>query len=137
MTEHFYLMKTRFQQHLRHRKMTTMLMQFEVNPFDGQKAKLYKNNPEILAMTNLIAAYQRNEILAYEKIPKSEYYLRLTKCFCYSYLHSGQNPPRHCCENPQNDPLAEALRLSVLSKHDHDGAIVDIFRFGAWSANFG
>lgn len=26
----------------------------------------YKNDPEILAMTNLIAAYQRNEILEFE-----------------------------------------------------------------------
>lgn len=30
----------------------------------------YKNDPEILAMTNLIAAYQRNEILEFEKILK-------------------------------------------------------------------
>lgn len=32
----------------------------------------YKNDPEILAMTNLIAAYQRNEILEFEKIVKVE-----------------------------------------------------------------
>jgi hypothetical protein len=30
----------------------------------------YKNDPEILAMTNLVAAYQRNEILEFEKILK-------------------------------------------------------------------
>ena len=30
----------------------------------------YKNDPEILAMTNLIAAYQKNEILEFEKILK-------------------------------------------------------------------
>lgn len=30
----------------------------------------YKNDPEVLAMTNLIAAYQRNEILEFEKILK-------------------------------------------------------------------
>ncbi|KAJ0495239.1 putative proteasome component (PCI) domain, winged helix DNA-binding domain superfamily [Helianthus annuus] len=47
-----------------------MLMQSEVNPFDGQKVKPYENDPEILAMTNLIAAYQRNEILEFEKILK-------------------------------------------------------------------
>lgn len=28
----------------------------------------YKNDPEILAMTNLVAAYQRNEIIEFEKI---------------------------------------------------------------------
>ncbi|XP_004293139.1 PREDICTED: COP9 signalosome complex subunit 2-like [Fragaria vesca subsp. vesca] len=47
-----------------------MLMESEVNPFDGQEANPYKNDPEILAMTNLIAAYQRNEILEFEKILK-------------------------------------------------------------------
>ncbi|KAL6569179.1 COP9/signalosome complex subunit Csn2 [Orobanche hederae] len=31
-------------------------------------ANPYKNDPEILAMTNLIAAYQRNEILEFDKI---------------------------------------------------------------------
>ena len=30
----------------------------------------YKNDPEILAMTNLVAAYQRNDILEFEKIIK-------------------------------------------------------------------
>lgn len=30
----------------------------------------YKNDPEILAMTNLVAAYQRNDIMEFEKILK-------------------------------------------------------------------
>ncbi|KAL6565079.1 COP9/signalosome complex subunit Csn2 [Orobanche minor] len=51
--------------------LANMLMESEVNPFDGQEAKPYKNDPEILAMTNLIAANQRNEILEFEKILKS------------------------------------------------------------------
>ncbi|PPS09972.1 hypothetical protein GOBAR_AA10675 [Gossypium barbadense] len=50
--------------------LANMLMESEVNPFDGQEAKPYKNDPEILAMTNLIAAYQRNEIIEFEKILK-------------------------------------------------------------------
>jgi hypothetical protein len=70
-------------------------MESEVNPFDGQEAKpydlwhplwscslifiplwnslnacRYKNDPEILAMTNLIAAYQKNDIMEFEKILK-------------------------------------------------------------------
>ncbi|KVI12177.1 PCI/PINT associated module, partial [Cynara cardunculus var. scolymus] len=55
---------------LKYLVLANMLMQSEVNPFDGQEAKPYKNDPEILAMTNLIAAYQRNEILEFEKILK-------------------------------------------------------------------
>ena len=41
----------------------------------------YKNDPEILAMTNLIAAYQRNEIIEFEKIlkvVKLKYYYSFT-----------------------------------------------------------
>ncbi|GMY39523.1 COP9 signalosome complex subunit 2 isoform B, partial [Fagus crenata] len=55
---------------LKYLVLANMLMESEVNPFDGQEAKPYKNDPEILAMTNLIAAYQRNEILEFEKILK-------------------------------------------------------------------
>jgi len=29
-------------------------MKSGINPFDSQEAKPYKNNPEILAMTNLV-----------------------------------------------------------------------------------
>ncbi|KAK9170601.1 hypothetical protein Syun_002741 [Stephania yunnanensis] len=56
---------------LKYLVLANMLMESEVNPFDGQEAKPYKNDPEILAMTNLIAAYQRNEILEFEKILKA------------------------------------------------------------------
>ncbi|KAL2564599.1 hypothetical protein AAZV13_19G056000 [Glycine max] len=55
---------------LKYLVLANMLMESEVNPFDGQEAKPYKNDPEILVMTNLIAAYQRNEISEFEKILK-------------------------------------------------------------------
>lgn len=35
-----------------------------------QEAKPYKNDPEILAMTNLVSAYQNNDINDFEKILK-------------------------------------------------------------------
>jgi COP9 signalosome complex subunit 2 len=34
--------------------LATMLMQSTINPFDSQEAKPYKNDPEIVAMTNLV-----------------------------------------------------------------------------------
>lgn len=50
----------------------------------------YKNDPEVLAMTNLIAAYQRNEILEFEKI------LKVTSlCYDVNYLtwkHDNLHP---------------------------------------------
>ena len=36
----------------------------------SQEAKPYKNDPEIVAMTNLVSAYQNNDINHFEKILK-------------------------------------------------------------------
>ena len=49
-----------------------MLTGAEVNPFDSQETKPYKNDPEIKAMTDLVDAYQRREVHAAEKILKGE-----------------------------------------------------------------
>ena len=43
-------------------------MKSGINPFDSQEAKPYKNDPEILAMTNLVAAYQNDDIAQFESI---------------------------------------------------------------------
>ncbi|KAG5517215.1 hypothetical protein RHGRI_037839 [Rhododendron griersonianum] len=50
--------------------LVNMLMESKVTPLDSQEAKPYKNDPEVLAMTNLIAAYQQNEALEFERILK-------------------------------------------------------------------
>ena len=47
-----------------------MLMKSGINPFDSQEAKPYKKDVEILAMTNLVNAYQNNDIKEFEKILK-------------------------------------------------------------------
>lgn len=44
------------------------LMKSGINPFDSQEAKPYKNDPEILAMTNLVSAYQNDDINEFERI---------------------------------------------------------------------
>ncbi|KAG6412554.1 hypothetical protein SASPL_125234 [Salvia splendens] len=71
---------------LKYLVLANMLMESEVNPFDGQEAKPYKNDPEILAMTNLIAAYQRNEILEFEKILKSNRRTIMDDLFIRNYI---------------------------------------------------
>lgn len=43
-------------------------MKSGINPFDSQEAKPYKNDPEILAMTNLVVSYQNNDINEFESI---------------------------------------------------------------------
>ncbi|KAL8883646.1 MAG: hypothetical protein Q9192_007062, partial [Flavoplaca navasiana] len=45
-----------------------MLMKSEINPFDSQETKPYKNNQQISAMTDLVDAYQRDDIQRYETI---------------------------------------------------------------------
>nr|XP_016461561.1 PREDICTED: COP9 signalosome complex subunit 2-like [Nicotiana tabacum] len=106
---------------LKYLVLANMLMESEVNPFDGQEAKPYKNDPEILAMTNLIAAYQRNEILEFEKILK----VRLLEyCFYKSFnlwdnggvpLRAGKNGPRP--PNPPNISWPGIFSLVLISIH--------------------
>ena len=50
-----------------------MLMKLGINPFDSQEVKPYKNDPEILAMMNLVSAYQSNDITEFEKILKTNH----------------------------------------------------------------
>lgn len=53
---------------LKYLVLASMLMKSGINPFDSQEAKPYKNDSEILAMTNLITAYQSNDIVGFERI---------------------------------------------------------------------
>jgi COP9 signalosome complex subunit 2 len=55
---------------LKYLVLTTMLMGSDINPFDSQETKPYKNDPRIAAMTELVDAYQRDDISQYEKILK-------------------------------------------------------------------
>ncbi|OSD06138.1 PCI-domain-containing protein [Trametes coccinea BRFM310] len=53
---------------LKYLVLANMLTGSEVNPFDSQETKPYKNDPQIKAMTDLVDAYQRREVHAAEKI---------------------------------------------------------------------
>ncbi|CAH2003601.1 unnamed protein product [Acanthoscelides obtectus] len=48
--------------------LTSMLLQSAINPFDSQEAKPYKNDEEIKAMTDLISAFQNNNMKDFERI---------------------------------------------------------------------
>jgi COP9 signalosome complex subunit 2 len=43
-------------------------MKSDINPFDSQETKAFKDEPEILAMTQMVAAYQQNDIQRFEQI---------------------------------------------------------------------
>ncbi|OKL63528.1 COP9 signalosome complex subunit 2 [Talaromyces atroroseus] len=53
---------------LKYLVLATMLMKSNINPFDSQETKPYKNDPRISAMTDLVDAYQRDDIHTYEDI---------------------------------------------------------------------
>lgn len=55
---------------LKYLVLTTMLMKSDINPFDDQATKPYKNDPRISAMTDLVDAYQRDDIHRYESVLK-------------------------------------------------------------------
>src|SRR3569832_865725 len=46
---------------LKYLVLANMLMNSDINPFDSQEAKPFKNDPEILAITNLVSAYLNND----------------------------------------------------------------------------
>jgi hypothetical protein len=43
-------------------------MESQINPFDSQETKPYKNDPEIVPMTVLVNAYQRKDIDEVHKV---------------------------------------------------------------------
>lgn len=53
---------------LKYLVLCTMLMQSDINPFDSQETKPYRNDPRISAMTDLVDAFQRDDIHRYETI---------------------------------------------------------------------
>jgi COP9 signalosome complex subunit 2 len=53
---------------LKYLVMATMLHASTINPFDSQEARPYKDDPEILAMTNLVQAFHNNNIRDFEAI---------------------------------------------------------------------
>lgn len=53
---------------LKYLVLANMLTESEINPFDSQETKPYKAHPELVAMTDLVAAFQRKEIIEFQKI---------------------------------------------------------------------
>lgn len=53
---------------LKYLLLTTMLMKSTINPFDSQETKPYKSDPRILPMTELVDAYQRDDVHGYEQV---------------------------------------------------------------------
>lgn len=53
---------------LKYLVLAAMLMKSDINPFDSQETKAFKNEPEIIVMNHLIAAYQRNDLKEFQTL---------------------------------------------------------------------
>ena len=53
---------------LKYLVLASMLHASQINPFDSQEARPYRDDPEIVAMTNLVRAFHSNEIHNFERI---------------------------------------------------------------------
>ncbi|KAJ1929304.1 hypothetical protein IWQ60_001274 [Tieghemiomyces parasiticus] len=52
---------------LKYLVLASMLSESQIDPFASPETKPYKNDPEVVAMTNLVAAYQKHEINEFER----------------------------------------------------------------------
>lgn len=57
---------------LKYLVLASMLHASSINPFDSQEARPYRDDPEIAAMTNLVQAFQNNDIHTFERILKNK-----------------------------------------------------------------
>jgi len=71
---------------LKYLVLANMLTGSEVNPFDSQETKPYKNDPQIKAMTDLVDAYQRREVHSAEKILRDNHATIMDDPFIRSYI---------------------------------------------------
>lgn len=53
---------------LKYLVLANMLIRSDINPFDSQEAKPFKNEQEIVVMTAMVAAYQENDIDEFQRI---------------------------------------------------------------------
>ena len=81
---------------LKYLVLANMLMKSGINPFDSQEAKPYKNDPEILAMTNLVSAYQNNDIDDFERILKNNRRTIMDDPFIKEHIEGKLNEFLYC-----------------------------------------
>lgn len=55
---------------LKYLVMASMLHASSINPFDSHEARAHRDDPEIVAMTNLVQAFHNDDISSFEKILK-------------------------------------------------------------------
>lgn len=85
---------------LKYLVLASMLMESQVDPFNAQETKPYRNDPQIQAMTDLVQAYQANDINKFERILRANRISILEDPFIRPYI----------------EDLMTGLRTQVLTK---------------------
>mmetsp|Transcript_65473 Transcript_65473/g.116514 ORF Transcript_65473/g.116514 Transcript_65473/m.116514 type:complete len:452 (-) Transcript_65473:25-1380(-) len=83
---------------LKYLVLANMLASSNINPFDSTEAKPYKNDAEIVAMTDLIDAYSQNDIKMFERVLRMNKKNIVDDPFIKEYI----------------DPLLKTIRTQVL-----------------------
>jgi len=71
---------------LKYLVLAKMLSLDQIDPFDSPEAKPYKSDRDIQAMTNLLQAYQKNEIHEFEKLLKTNHKTIMDDKFVRDYV---------------------------------------------------
>eukprot|EP00761_Pharyngomonas_kirbyi_P012924 gb/GECH01012951.1/.p1 GENE.gb/GECH01012951.1/~~gb/GECH01012951.1/.p1 ORF type:complete len:480 (+),score=142.08 gb/GECH01012951.1/:1-1440(+) len=71
---------------LKYLVLANMLSNSDINPFDANEAKPYKSHNDIVAMTDLISAFQKRDIKSFEKILKDNKKSILEDNFISNYI---------------------------------------------------
>ncbi|KAI8137389.1 PCI domain-containing protein [Fennellomyces sp. T-0311] len=71
---------------LKYLVLANMLTESQINPFDSQETKPYKNDKEIVAMTNLVSAFQRKDIREFERILRTNRQSIMGDSFIRAYI---------------------------------------------------
>lgn len=71
---------------LKYLVLASMLSESQVNPFDSQETVAYKNNPDIIAMTNLVEAFQAKRIHQFECILRDNHHSIMGDAFIKTYI---------------------------------------------------
>ncbi|KAI8459360.1 PCI domain-containing protein [Phakopsora pachyrhizi] len=79
---------------LKYLSLAHMLMDSGIDPFNSQETKPYKQDPEIVAMTNLVDAYQRRDIHEAEKIIRTNKKTIMEDQFIAQYIKDLLNSLR-------------------------------------------
>ena len=71
---------------LKYLVLASMLHASSINPFDSQEARPYRDDPEIVVMTNLVKAFHNNEIQTFERILRQNQGRIMDDAFIRTYV---------------------------------------------------